>query len=93
MIGDDDMENSILCQDKLRKMRETDIKTIARGDLVDLLSVKIDEHKPIQERVVEFVQQVKNPYCFRIGDIAVKVVYQDDGPSFQQNFEDMLMSM
>ena len=93
MIGDDDMENVILCQDKLRKMRETDIKTIAHGDLVDLLSVKIDEHKPIQERVVEFVQQVKNPYCFRIGDIAVKVVYQDDGPSFQQSFENMLMSM
>jgi len=87
------MENSILREEELKRMKEMDIRAIARHDLVDLHSVTIDEQKPVSERIVDFVRQVKNPYCFRIGDIAVKVVYQENGPTLQQNFEDMLMSM
>ena len=43
--------------------------------------------------MVSFIKQIGNPYCFRVGDVAVKVVYKENGPTFQQNLEDMLMNL
>ena len=74
-------------------MRDVDIRTVNKDTLVDLQTVQIDSSQPVQERVQNFLQQIQNPYCFRIGDVAVKVNYQQSGPSFQQNFEDILRSM
>ena len=55
--------------------------------------VTIDETKPVPERVAEFIRQIQNPYCFRIGDVVIKVVYKENGPSFQQNMIDMLQTV
>ena len=74
-------------------LKSVDIRSVDKSSLVDLNSVHIDESKPVQERVLSFLQQIQNPYCLRIGDVAVKVNYKSDGPSFQQNFEDLLRTM
>ena len=74
-------------------MKRDDIKSVKKDTLIDLDSVQIDSSRPVQERVHSFLQQIQHPYCFRIGDIAVKVNYKKDGPSFQQNFEDILRTM
>ena len=80
-------------QDTIDTLRSVDIRSVDKQSLVDLNSVLIDESKPVQERVLSFLQQIKNPYCFRIGNVAVKVNYKSDGPSFQQNFEDLLRTI
>lgn len=74
-------------------MKNVDIRSVDKDTLIDLDSVQIDSSQPVQERVQSFLQQIQNPYCFRIGDVAVKVNYKKDGPSFQQNFEDVLRTM
>lgn len=74
-------------------MKDVDIRSVDKDSLVDLDSVQIDSSQSVQERVQSFLQQIQNPYCFRIGDVAVKVNYKQDGPSFQQNFEDILRSV
>lgn len=74
-------------------MKNVDIRSVDKDTLIDLDSVQIDSLQPVQERVQSFLQQIQNPYCFRIGDVAVKVNYKKDGPSFQQNFEDVLRTM
>lgn len=70
-------------------LKSVDIKNVDKGSLIDLDEVQIDDTRPVSERILSFLQQVQNPYCFRIGDVAVKVNYKPDGPSFQQNFEDL----
>ena len=74
----------------LENLKEVNIRTVDKSTLVDLNSVTIDDSKPIPERIYSFLQQIKNPYCFRVGDIVVKVKYKSDGPTFQQNFEELL---
>lgn len=74
-------------------MEKTKIKILEEMKNMDIRTVVIDESRPIAERVASFVQQIQNPYCFRVGDMAVKVVYQEEGPTFQQNFESMLLSL
>ena len=77
----------------IQSMKSVDIKSVDKDTLVDLNAVQIDTSKPVQERIHSFLQQIQSPYCFRIGDGAVKVNYSRDGPSFQQNFEDILLTM
>lgn len=82
-----------LSDSEITSMKSVDIRSVDKDTLVDLNSVQIDSSRPVQERIQSFLQQIQNPYCFRIGDVAVKVNYKTDGPSFQQNFEDILLAM
>ena len=82
-----------LTLNELNKMKEVDIRTVDKEQLMDLNAVTIDDKEPIEERVTSFFFFFENPYCFRVGDVAVKVVYQENDPTFQQNFEDMLMNL
>lgn len=77
----------------VESMKNVDIRSVDKSKLIDLNSVHIDETAPVPERVRNFLEQIRNPYCFRVGDVAVKVNYQVNGPSFQQNIEDLLRTM
>ncbi len=76
----------------LETLKNTDIRTVDKASLVDLDTVIIDDTLPVPERIASFLTQIKNPYCFRIGDVAIKVNYKENGPTFQQNFEELLRS-
>lgn len=77
----------------MEDMKDVDIRQVDKSQLVDLNTVHIDESLPVPMRVASFVEQVGNPYCFRVGDVAVKVKYRADGPTFQQNMEAILRTM
>ena len=84
------MEAIATSKTDLQRLRDVDIRTVDRSQLVDLNSIEVDESRPVSERMEEFVRKIKNPYCFRIGNVAVKVVYNDEGPTFQQNLIDLI---
>ena len=58
-----------------------------RDSLVDINEIVIDDSLPPKERAEEFLRQIKNPYCFRVGKVVVKNVYSNDGVSLQERFE------
>ena len=62
-------------------------------ELVDIRDVKIDRALPVEDRIISYVQQIKNPYMFKVGDIVVKVSYTEGGPSLQELVEQMLLNM
>ena len=61
--------------------------------LVDIRDVKIDRGLPVEERMKSYVEQIKNPYMFKVGNTIVRVSYKEDGPSFQEVFNQMLQTM
>ena len=71
----------------IEEMKNVDVRTVDRESLVDINEIEIDDSLSPQERAEEFLRQIKNPYCFRVGDVVVKNVYSDDGVSLQERFE------
>ena len=71
----------------IEEMKAVDIRTVDHENLVDVTGILISDDMTKEERVNEFVKQVKNPYCFRVGDIVVKNVYSSDGISLKDRFE------
>ena len=61
--------------------------------LVDIRDVKIDRTLPVEERMISYVKQIKNPYMFKVGNTVVRVSYKEKGPSLQEVVEQMLLNM
>ena len=60
-------------------MRKVDIRTVDKSQLVDIRTIKIDEKLPPPiDRWFSYLSQVKNLYCFRVGDMAVKLSFPDE---------------
>ena len=62
----------------------------ARESLVDIRDVKLDSSMEQADRVRSFIQQVKNPYRFKVGDVVVTVAYTNGGATLNECFADML---
>lgn len=69
------------------------IQAAQSNDLVDIRDVCIDSDLPQQERIKAFIEQVKNPYCFRVGDVTVNVSYAQNGTTLNECFAEMLSIM
>ncbi len=53
-------------------------------DLVDIREVTVDKSMPRDERVAEFVRQIRNPYHFRCGKFEVTARFAEDGPTLEE---------
>ncbi|MCI8702912.1 MAG: hypothetical protein HFE60_01215 [Anaerotignum sp.] len=63
------------------------------SNLVDIRDVKIDRTLPMEERVKSYIEQVKNPYCFKVGNVKVHISYSDGGWTMNDTFSTMLASL
>ena len=63
------------------------------SDLVDIRDVVIDKSLPLEERVRSYVEHIKDPYCFKVGDVVVRVSYADKDKSLTDSFTSMIASM
>lgn len=77
----------------LEKLQSVDIRTVKPEDVVDIQQIKIDDGLSQQEKRREFIRQVKNPYCFRVGKVIVKASYSENGVSLNERFEELVMSV
>lgn len=75
------------------ELQSVDIRTVRPEDVVDIRQIKIEEGLSQQEKRREFIRQVKNPYCFRVGNVIVKASYSVNGVSLNERFEELVMSV
>lgn len=61
--------------------------------LVDIREVKIDRSKPVDERIKSYIEQIKNPYLFKVGGTIVRVSYANTQATINDNFVNLLASM
>lgn len=62
-------------QEELKKLASVDISTIDPEELADMENVKINPELPVQERVMDYIRQIKNPYCYRSHGVVVKISF------------------
>lgn len=79
--------------DDFAKLKEVDVQKVDPDTLVDIGDIQIDNTLPRIERQREFVRQIKNPYCFKVGKVVVKVSYNDNGVTFEQAMENYLQTL
>lgn len=78
--------------EEYRKYLETDFDDVNIKDMKDIRDVRIDRNLPRDKRVKQYIRQVGNPYMVRVGSIKIKVRFANDGTSFEDAFEQMLLN-
>lgn len=77
----------------LEQMKNVDIRTVDRESLVDITDVQINEKIPQKQRFDDFLHQIKNPYCYRCGNVVVKISFSDTDATLEDRLEQYLKSL
>lgn len=74
-----------------RKFLEMDFSDAKLEELADIGKIRIDRKKSVEEKKRQYLNQVKNPYLVRVGDTMVKIRFANNGVSFEDAFENLLL--
>ena len=70
-----EVKQELSLAEQLREMAQTDIRDVDPADLVDIESVEVRSDLPNDERMADFIRQIKNPYCYLYKGMVVKVSF------------------
>ena len=74
-----------------RKFLEMDFSDAKLEELADIGKIRIDRKKSVEEKKRQYLNQVKNPYLVKVGDTMVKIRFANNGVSFGDSFENLLL--
>lgn len=72
---------------QLEAMNQLEFEEIDISKLVDIREVQIDTTLPVAQRMESYLEQIKNPYCFRHGDAAIHVRFEPGGTELRQKLK------
>ena len=78
------MGSSTLNAETVKAMRDVDIRTVDPETLRDIQDVQIRTELPKKERMLDFIRQIGNPYCYRHGKYVVKVSFTDTDVTLEE---------
>ena len=78
---------------KLDEMKNVDIRTVDPNTLVDMKEVTINTELPKRERILDFINQIKNPYCYKCGNTIIKITFADTDVTLDDKIENYLKSL
>jgi hypothetical protein len=55
--------------------------------LVDLLRVVIYKELPVEEKSMDFVRKIKDPYHYKIGDVKITAQFTQSAPKLTRNVQ------
>ena len=77
----------------LRNLADVDICTVSKESLVDIRDVKIDASKDRNERISDYIKQIKNPYCFQCNGIIVKMNFSQSKRTLEEKLASYFSSI
>lgn len=71
------MAQRAFTREQIEAMQNVDIRTVDPETLRDIRDVTVNADLPKRERILDFIRQIGNPYCYRHGKYVVKVSFTD----------------
>ena len=83
----------MLTADELQQLQKIDPAGTDPDTLVDICSVKINTALPKEERIDDFIRQIKNPYLFKCGDLVIQSVFPDTDVTLNDRLKQYLKNV
>jgi len=77
----------------IETLKNIDIRAVDPDTLVDIRDVRVNADLPKQERLLDFINQIKNPYCYKCGKAVVKVSFAETEATLEDRLESYLLSL
>ena len=62
----------------MNRCKNMDLKDVSLDDVDEISSIKIDKRKSSNERILDFLSKIKNPYIFKVNNRLVKISFSDN---------------
>ena len=80
-------------EEKLERCRNVNLDDITLDDVDELTSIKIDRRKPSEERILEFIIKVKNPYIFKVSWKLVRIRFSNTDKTAENCLTNVLKNL
>nr|WP_296437936.1 hypothetical protein [uncultured Acetatifactor sp.] len=61
----------------LERLRSVNPDEVDRNNLVDIQDIVVESQLPKEERIANFIQNIKNPYLCKCGNMVVQSVFEE----------------
>ncbi len=78
---------------ELEELKKVDIRTVDASALADIGKIKIDRTLPKEERLLAFIREVRNPFCFICNGMVVKTSFSDTDESLENKLAKLCIEM
>lgn len=58
-------------------------------ELVDIRDIKIDPSLPLDEKKRQYLEKIKNPYRFRLGEYPIKATFSKSAKTIEECMSDI----
>ena len=86
------MEQCAYTKEQIEAMQNVDIRTVNPDTLRDIRDVTVNTDLPKRERILDFIRQIGNPYCYRHGKYVVKVSFTNTDVTLEERMLSYLRS-
>ena len=78
---------------ELEELKKVDIRTVDTSTLADIGKIIIDSTMPKEERLLAFIREVRNPFCFICNGMVVKTSFSDTDESLENKLAKLCVEM
>lgn len=78
---------------QLDDMSRLEYDEVDKMSLADINEIRIDPALPPAERLLNYLQQIRNPYCFRCGATTVRVSFAANGADLETILKNYFISL
>lgn len=78
---------------KVKYYKDIPVGAINPDEVIDIKDIKIDRRKSSNERILDFLNEVENPYVFKIKGRVVKVSFSENGKTVDDCLTSVLKSL
>ena len=64
-------------------LKDIDVRMVNRDELVDINDVIIDPNLSKKDRIISYIKQIKNPYCYKDGNTVVKISFSNTSATIE----------
>lgn len=75
----------------IEEMKNVDVRTVQREELTDIREVEISKTKKREGQVKDYLEQIKNPYCYRYGEYIVKIGFEDTTVTLTERLQELIL--
>ena len=65
-------------KEKLERCKSMKLEDVTLDDVDEISSIKIDRRKSSNERILDFLTKVKNPYIFKVNGKLVRISFSEN---------------
>lgn len=85
-----------MCDDsllELHRLQAMDLSDVKVENLVDIRTVNINSQLSQPNRLLDFLNQIKNPYCYRHGDFVVQIGFSNTEVTLTERLNEYLKNV